>query len=120
LSEECIQENSVITCLDGKLITIGDIFFQTVFDRATCIGAVWFGTTCAGEVFLPGESPFFNCTEPTTTVPTTTQPTTTVPTTTQPTTTMPTTTQPTTTVPTTTQPTITVPTTTQPTTTVPT
>ncbi|GMT22442.1 hypothetical protein PFISCL1PPCAC_13739, partial [Pristionchus fissidentatus] len=81
----CLGGNSVVTCLAGKInVTVGNVKYA--FDRATCLDNTWYGSTCAGAVFmLSAPNPFFNCydTVVPTTVPTTTGPTT-VPTTTVP------------------------------------
>ncbi|GMT13584.1 hypothetical protein PFISCL1PPCAC_4881, partial [Pristionchus fissidentatus] len=103
---DCNGNFAIASCPTGKSVNCtSDENLPISFEKATCMGGKWYGTTCSGFVFLPGPAPVFGCTEvvPTTTVKPTTGPTTTGPTTTRPITSAPiTTTGPTVTGPTTT------------------
>ncbi|GMT13585.1 hypothetical protein PFISCL1PPCAC_4882, partial [Pristionchus fissidentatus] len=88
---DCNGNFAIASCPTGKSVNCtSDENLPISFEKATCMGGKWYGTTCSGFVFLPGANPVFGCTEvevPATTVKPTTGPTTTAPTVTGPTTT---------------------------------
>uniref|UniRef100_A0A8R1UQQ6 Uncharacterized protein n=1 Tax=Pristionchus pacificus TaxID=54126 RepID=A0A8R1UQQ6_PRIPA len=84
---QCLDDMDVVTCNSGKInaslsATPGD---TALFDKATCVHGMWFGTSCTGAgsgYFISAAAPFFNCPDvvPPTTTPLITTTTPTVPT----------------------------------------